>query len=67
MAGSGKRGGVGVGRSRLAGVVGDRTLEERLAAHIARKVSVWLALEVPETVDGVESWRAALHSVQASI
>ena len=48
---------------RLAGVVSDRTLEERLAAHIARKVPVWLALEAPGTVDGVEPWRAALQDL----
>ena len=41
----------------------DRALEERLAAHIARKVPVWLALEAPVTVDGVEPWRAALQGL----
>ena len=48
---------------RLAGAVTDRTLEERLVAHAAGKVPVWLALGVPETLDGVEPWRAALQSL----
>jgi hypothetical protein len=47
----------------LAGAVGDRTLNERLVAYAARGVPVWLALEVPGTVEGVEPWRAALEDV----
>jgi len=48
---------------RLAGAVNDRALEERLVAHIARKVPVWLALTAPVAVDGVEPWRAALQGL----
>lgn len=48
---------------RLAGAVSDRALEARLAAHVSRKVPVWLALEAPGTVDGVEPWRAALQDL----
>jgi hypothetical protein len=48
---------------RLAGAVSDLRLEERLVAYAARKVPVWLALEAPGTVDGVEPWRAALQDL----
>ena len=48
---------------RLAGAVSDRTLNERLVAYAARNVPVWLAIESPGTVDGVEPWRAALQEL----
>ena len=35
------------------------------AAHVARKVPVWLALTAPRAVDGVEPWRAALQGLLA--
>jgi hypothetical protein len=50
---------------RVAGAAGDRALEERLGALMARKVPVWLALTAPGTVDGVEPWRLALQGVLA--
>jgi hypothetical protein len=50
---------------RLAGAVDDRALDERLAALVARKVTVWLALAPPGTVAGVESWRTALQNLLA--
>jgi hypothetical protein len=53
------------GAVRLAGAAGDRALEGRLAAHIARKEPVWLALAAPATVDGVDAWRAALQGLLA--
>jgi len=48
---------------RLAGNVSDRALEDRLAALVARKVPVWLALAAPVTVASVEPWRAALQGL----
>jgi hypothetical protein len=48
---------------RLAGGVDDRALDERLAALIARRTPVWLALTAPVTVEAVERWRAALQGL----
>jgi hypothetical protein len=50
---------------RLAGAIDDPTLEERLAAHIARQVPVWLAITAPTTVDDVEPWRVAMQNLLA--
>jgi hypothetical protein len=48
---------------RLAGAVDDPALEERVAAHVARKAPVWLAVTAPVALDAVEPWRLALQGL----
>jgi hypothetical protein len=48
---------------RVSGEPG--AIESRVAALAARKIPVWLAVNAPSTVDGVEPWRAALQTVLA--
>ena len=50
---------------RVAGAPADRSIDDRIAAYAARKVPVWLAVAVPEGVDAVEPWRAAIHGLLA--
>ena len=48
---------------RVSGELG--TIESRVAALIARRIPVWLAVSAPSTVDAVEPWRAALQALLA--
>jgi hypothetical protein len=50
---------------RMSGTVTGAGFGERLAAAAAGKSRLWLAIAAPESVDAVQSWRAALQAILA--